>query len=119
MYQRSKYVAEELRNLANQFECPVFSASQINRSGMGDKGGTKGMVTSKDLAESRAILDTADALIVINQTDTEKKLAEKDGIGEQRLYIDKNRNGCSGEIITITLDYNTMTIRDGKKQRSI
>lgn len=119
MYQRSKYVAEELRNLATQFECPVFSASQINRSGMGDKGGTKGMVTSKDLAESRAILDTADALIVINQTDTEKKLAEKDGIGEQRLYIDKNRNGCSGDILTITLDYNTMTIKDGKKQRSI
>ena len=119
MYSRGKIVAEEMRNLAVQFECPVFSASQINRSGMGDRGGTKGIVTSKDLSESRGILDTCDYLVVINQTDVEKKLGEKDGICEQRLYIDKNRNGRNQEILTITLDYNTMTIKDGKKQRSI
>lgn len=119
MYSKNKIVTEEIRNLAVQFECPVFTAAQINRNGQGDKGGTKGLVTSKDLAESRAILDTADYLLIINQTDAEKKLAEKDGISEQRLYIDKNRNGSAGEVINITLNYNTMTIKDGKKPRSI
>lgn len=118
MYSYYKTVAEEMRNLATQFECPVFSAAQINRNGMGDKGGTKGIVTSKDLAESRGILDTADDLIIINQTDSEKKLGEKDGISEQRLYIDKNRNGSNGEVLTFTLNYNTMSIKEGKKQKS-
>ena len=118
-YTYNKIVAEEMRNLAVQFNCPVFTAAQINRNGMGDKGGTKGVVTSKDLAESRGILDTADYLLIINQTDTEKKLGEKDGISEQRIYIDKNRNGTSGETLNFTLDYNTMSITDGKKQRKI
>lgn len=114
-YTYNKIVAEEMRNLAMQFECPVFSASQINRAGMGDKGGTKGLVTSKDLSESRAILDTADVLAIISQTDVEKKLGENDGIAEQRLYIDKSRNGRAGDILPVTIDYNTMNIRDGKK----
>lgn len=119
MYSYYKIVTEEMRNLAAQFDCPVFTAAQINRNGMGDKGGSKGIVTSKDLAESRGILDTADYLLIINQTDQEKKLGEKDGISEQRLYIDKNRNGSNGDIITVTLDYNTMSITDGKKNRTI
>ena len=108
-----------MRNLSVQFECPVFSAAQINRSGMGEKGGTKAIVTSKDLSESRAILDTCDYCLIINQTDAEKKLGEKDGISEQRLYIDKNRNGSNGTILTVTIDYNTMTISEGKKRRNI
>ena len=48
------------------------------------------------MAESRGILDTADYLLIINQTDQEKKLGEKDGISEQRLYIDKNRKSRNG-----------------------
>ena len=119
MYSYYKIVTEEMRNLASQFNCPVFTASQINRSGMGDKGGTKGVVTSKDLSESRGILDTADYLLIINQTEQEKKLGEKDGISEQRLYIDKNRNGSTGEMLTFTLDYNIMSITEGKKKRTL
>lgn len=117
MYSYYKIVTEEMRNLAAQFQCPVFTAAQINRNGMGDKGGTKGVVTSKDLSESRGILDTADYLLIINQTDSEKKLGEKDGICEQRIFVDKNRNGANQETLTFTLDYNTMSITDGKKRR--
>jgi len=116
MYSYYKIVAEEMRNLAIQFECPVFTAAQINRNGMGEKGGTKGLVTSKDLAESRGILDTADYLLIINQNEMEKSKGKDDGISEQRLYIDKNRNGSNGEILNFTLNYNTMTITDGKKR---
>ena len=116
MYSYYKIVAEEMRNLACQFECPVFTAAQINRNGMGEKGGTKGLVTSKDLAESRGILDTADYLLIINQNEMEKAKGKDDGISEQRLYIDKNRNGSNGEVLNFTLNYNTMTITDGKKR---
>ena len=115
-YSYYKIVAEEMRNLACQFECPVFTAAQINRNGMGEKGGTKGLVTSKDLAESRGILDTADYLLIINQNEMEKAKGKDDGISEQRLYIDKNRNGSNGEVLNFTLNYNTMTITDGKKR---
>ena len=111
MYSYYKIVAEEMR-----FECPVFTAAQINRNGMGEKGGTKGLVTSKDLAESRGILDTADYLLIINQNEMEKAKGKDDGISEQRLYIDKNRNGSNGEVLNFTLNYNTMTITDGKKR---
>lgn len=116
-YSYYKTVTEELRNLAVQFNCPVFTASQINRNGMGDKGGTKAVVTSKDISESRGILDTADYLLIINQTDSEKKMGEKDGVSEIRLYVDKNRNGTNGEILNFTIDYNTMTIMDGRKKK--
>ena len=84
---------------------------------MGDKGGTKALVTSKNLSESRAILDSVDILVTLNMTDNEKKLGKDDGVVEQRLYIDKNRNGASGEIINFTIDYNTMTVSEGKKDR--
>ena len=118
MYSKNKIVAEELRNLGAMFDCPVFSASQVNREGMGDKGGTKALVTSKNLSESRGILDTADNLLVINQTDAEKKLGEADGISEQRIYVDKSRNGKNGDILSVTIDYNIMSITDGRKRRS-
>ena len=113
MYSYYKIVAEEMRNLASQFECPVFTAAQINRNGI---GGTKGLVTSKDLSESRGILDTADYLLIINQNESEKAKGKDDGISEQRIFIDKNRNGSNGEILNFTLNYNTMTITDGKKR---
>jgi replicative DNA helicase len=116
MYSYYKIVAEEMRNLAVQFNCPVFTAAQINRNGMGEKGGTKGLVTSKDLAESRGILDTADYLLIINQNEMEKNKGKDDGISEQRIFVDKNRNGSNGEILNFTLNYNTMTITDGKKE---
>jgi hypothetical protein len=83
---------------------------------MGDQGGTKGLVTSKDISESRGVLDTADYCLIINQTSQEKKVGEKDGIANQRLYIDKNRNGKSGSILDFQIDYNKMTITDGKKE---
>lgn len=113
-YTYNKIVAEEMRNLAMQFECPVFSAAQLNRNSQ-ENVGTKALVTSKDLAESRGILDTSDYLLVINQTANEKKLGETDHIAEQRIYIDKNRNGQNSTILPVTIDYNTMSIKDGKK----
>ena len=119
MYSYYKTVTEEMRNLAAQFECPVFTAAQINRNGMGEKGGTKGLVTSKDLAESRGILDTADYLLIINQNENEKSKGKDDNISEQRIYVDKNRNGSNGDVLPFTLNYNTMTIKDGKKDARV
>lgn len=119
-YAKYKLVSEEMRNLAKHWDVPVFSAVQINRNGYSDKGGgTKAVSSVKDIAESKGIIDTSEAVILINQTDQEKALGEKDGIAEQRLYIAKSRNGKSGGIIPIVLNYNTMSITEGKKERRL
>ncbi len=117
-YAKFKLVSEEMRNLARHLNVPVFSAVQLNRSGYADKGcGTKALSSIKDIAESKGIIDTSEAVILINQTDQDKKLGEKDGIAEQKLMIAKSRNGKAGGIIPVVIDYNTMTITEGTKQR--
>lgn len=117
-YKYYKTVSEELRNLCIKWECPMITAAQINRNGMSENGsGTKAIVTAKDLSESKGIMDTVDIMLIINQTAQEKALGEQDHISEQRLLVGKNRNGNSDEILPFTLDYNTMTIMDGKKRK--
>lgn len=117
-YKYYKTVTEELRNLGIKWECPVFSAAQLNRGAQAENGaGTKAVVTAKDLSESRGILDTVDYCLIINQTAQEKAIGEQDKIAEQRLLVAKNRNGSDSMILPFTLDYNTMTIMEGKKRK--
>lgn len=105
-YKYYKTVTEELRNVAVEFQCPVLTACQLNREAMGEKGGSKKVVTSKDISESRGVLDTADYLFIIEQTEEEKA----DGI--YRLRVDKNRNGDNGFVVGFNMNWNTMTIKE-------
>lgn len=119
-YKYYKTVSEELRNLGIKFNCPVFTAAQLNRNAMSEKASsTKSVVTAKDLSESRGILDTVDYCLIINQDDAEKKKGESDGIAEQRLLVAKNRNGESNGMVNFTLNYNTMTLTEGKKKSEL
>lgn len=101
-----KTVTEEIRNIAKLYDVPVITACQINREGQADGGGSKSLLTGKNVAESRGILDTADYFITINQTAQEKKR------NEMRLYIEKNRNNQTGDIIPCVVDYNFMEIKE-------
>lgn len=107
-----KTVSEELRNLGKEFNCPVISASQLNREAMGDKGGSKAVVSAKSLAESRGVLDTADTLLIIEQTDQDKYSDKSKKIGKYRIKIDKNRNGESQSVVEFNIDWNTMRITE-------
>ena len=119
-YKYYKTVSEELRNLGIKFNCPVFTAAQLNRNAMSEKASsTKSVVTAKDLSESRGILDTVDYCLIINHDDAEKKKGESDGIAEQRLLVAKNRNGESNGMVNFTLNYNTMTLTEGKKKSEL
>lgn len=112
-----KTVSEEMRNLGAELNVPVFSATQINREGMNNKGGSNAVVTSKDLSQSRGILDTVDNLFIIQQTAAEKETAEKTGLGKQRLRLDKVRNGSNMSNVDFTIDYRTMSIMEGKRTK--
>lgn len=120
-YKYYKTVTEELRNLAVEWKCPLITAVQLNREAMGDKGGSKAVVTSKDISESRGVLDTADYVFIIEQTEAEK-YSEKDsngyGIkGIYRLRSDKNRNGDNGFTTPFIIDWRTMAITEDKSSK--
>lgn len=105
-YKYYKTVTEELRNLASDFNVPLLTASQINRHGQDEHGGSKRITTSKDVSESRGILDTADFFATINQTNKDREKSEL------VLYIDKWRNGEKGEKINCEFDYKYMIIKE-------
>lgn len=98
-YKYYKIVTEELRNIGKSLYVPILSACQINRSGMSDRGGSKALVTAKDVAESRGIYDTADTFLTLSQTANDKK---KEQIF---VYIDKNRNDRTGIRIGYSVNY--------------
>lgn len=101
-YKFYKTVTEELRNIGKALDVPIITASQINRAGQDDRGGTKAITTSKDISESRGIYDTADFFATINQPARDREL------GKVMIYIDKNRNGDKGQKIKLDIDYNRM-----------
>jgi replicative DNA helicase len=104
-YKYYKRVAEDLRNISKEHKVPLLTACQINREGQGDRGGTKALITSKNVSESRGILDTADVFITLNQTELQKDKKEI------VIYVDKNRNGESAKKIVCEIDYDIMTLR--------
>ena len=101
-YKFYKTVTEELRNVGKLLDVPILTATQINRSGQDDRGGTKAITTSKDISESRGIYDTADFFATINQPAKDREL------GKVMIYIDKNRSGDKGQKIKLDIDYNHM-----------
>jgi len=101
-YKFYKTVSEEVRNIGKMLDIPILTASQINRGGQDDRGGTKAVTTSKDISESRGIFDTADFFATLNQPSRDREL------GKLMVYIDKNRNGDKGQKIKLNIDYQHM-----------
>jgi replicative DNA helicase len=101
-YKFYKTVTEELRNIGKALDVPILTATQINRQGQDDRGGTKAITTSKDISESRGIFDTADFFATINQPARDREL------GKVMIYVDKNRNGDKGQKIKLDIDYEHM-----------
>jgi len=106
-YKYYKTVTEELRNIGKTLYVPIITACQINREGMGDRGGSKAFVTAKDISESRGIYDTVDVMWTIAQTANDYKS------NKLYLYFDKNRNDKSGSKIEYDVDYEHMEITEG------
>jgi len=103
-----KTVSEEMRNIGKKRTIPILSATQINREGMSDQGGSKAMVTGKDVAESRGIYDTVDGFFPLAQTAKDK------ANGRFFMIGDKSRNDKSGWKIQFNVDYEHMKITEDK-----
>lgn len=66
-YTEIKYIAEELRGMAVDLNCVLWTATQTNRDGINGEE-----VALDSVSESKALPDTSDLFIAISQTEQQK-----------------------------------------------
>ena len=100
-YERVKYATEQIRALSYVYECPIVSATQINRTGFDQID--PGMDT---ISESVGLAATADCIFSIWQEDEDRDL------GRIQLGIMKNRFGPNFGHQTMRINYSTLTLEE-------
>lgn len=100
-YERVKMACEQLRAMSYEFNCPVITATQLNRSGYSVS--EPGMNT---ISESMGLAQTADVIMSIWQEDTDREL------GVIRMGTMKNRFGPAFGNCIMRIDYSTLTISE-------
>jgi len=92
-------IYEELRGMAQEFECPIWTASQTNRSGLNAE-----VITMESISEAFSKCFVADFIFSVSRTIEDKNT--KGG----RIFIAKNRNGPDGLIYPIFMDPSNVAI---------
>ena len=92
-------IYEELRGLAQEFECPIWTASQTNRSGVNAE-----VITMEAISEAFNKCFVADLICTISRTHTDKQ----NNTG--RMFVAKNRNGADGMTYPIFMDTSNVKI---------
>jgi len=93
-------IYEELRGMAQTFECPIWTASQTNRSGLNAE-----VITMESISEAFNKCFVADFIFTISRTIEDKNN------NEGRAYIAKNRNGPDGIVFPIFMDTKNVKIK--------
>lgn len=93
-------IYEELRAIAHEFECPVWTASQTNRSGINAE-----VITMESISEAFSKCFVADFIFSVSRTGADKM----NNTG--RVYIAKNRNGIDGVVFPIFMDPGNVSIK--------
>ena len=93
-------IYEELRAIAQIFQCPVYTASQTNRSGLNAE-----VVTMESIAEAFNKCFVADFIFSLSRTVNDKNS------NTGRFFIAKNRNGPDGLIFPIYMDTQSVCIK--------
>jgi replicative DNA helicase len=98
-YQAQERLAQELRGLAIEHKCLMWTATQTNREGKKVR-----LITDTELADSYGKTRVCDLVISINQDE------EEFDKGKSRIYIIKSRNGRARFIIPAKMDYQRLVI---------
>mgnify|MGYP003645926866 CR=1 FL=1 len=93
-------IYEELRAIAQEFKCPVWTASQTNRSGLNAE-----VITMESISEAFNKCFVADFIFSISRT------VEDKAVNTGRLFVAKNRNGPDGIIYPIFMDTSKVGIK--------
>ena len=100
-YERIKHVTEGIRALTYVFNCPIISATQLNRSGYDEEN--PGLDT---ISESIGMAATADCIFSIFQDEEDKEL------GIVKMGMMKNRFGANYGHLAMRINYDTLTISE-------
>tara|TARA_Y100001963_G_scaffold62930_1_gene87733 strand:- start:8818 stop:10200 length:1383 start_codon:yes stop_codon:yes gene_type:complete len=101
-------IYEELRAISQEFECPVWTASQTNRSGLNAE-----VITMEQISEAFNKCFVADFICTISRTIEDKQK------NQGKMFIAKNRNGPDGIIYDIFMDTSNVCIKMLPKVSSI
>ena len=93
-------IYEELRGLAQEYKCPVWTASQTNRSGLNAE-----VITMESISEAFNKCFVSDFIFSISRTIDDKQA------NTGRVFIAKNRNGPDGIIYPLFMDTSTVSIK--------
>jgi len=93
-------IYEELRGIASEMECPIWTASQTNRSGLNAE-----VITMEAISEAFNKCFVSDFIFTVSRT-VDDKVANSG-----RLFVAKNRNGPDGLVFPIFMDTSTVSIK--------
>lgn len=93
-------IYEELRGLAQVYQCTLWTASQTNRSGLNAE-----VITMESISEAFNKCFVADFIFTISRTIKDKNT------NEGRLFVAKNRNGPDGLVFPIFMDTSNVKIK--------
>lgn len=88
-----KLIYEELRNLAMELNCPIWTASQANRDSANSE-----VVGLENMSEAYGKAMVADVVVSLSRK------AEEKATGAARLFVAKNRAGRDGILFPINID---------------
>ena len=84
-------IYEEMRAIAQDFDCPLWTASQTNRSVLNAE-----VITMESISEAFSKCFVADFIFSVSRT------VEDKAANSGRVYVAKNRNGPDGLIYPIS-----------------
>jgi replicative DNA helicase len=93
-------IYEELRGMAQIYDCPLWTASQTNRSGLNAE-----VITMESISEAFNKCFVADFIFSLSRTIQDKQA------NKGRVYIAKNRNGPDGLVFPIFADWSSVTMK--------
>ena len=93
-------IYEELRAIAQIHDCPVWTASQTNRSGLNAE-----VITMESISEAFNKCFVADFIFSLSRT------VEDKNTNSGRIFVAKNRNGPDGLVYPIFMDTSNVKIR--------
>ena len=93
-------IYEELRALSTEFQCPIWTASQTNRSGLSAE-----VITMEQISEAFNKCFVADFIMSVSRTIEDKQN------NQGKIFIAKNRNGPDGMVYNIFMDTSNVKIR--------
>ena len=93
-------IYESLRGIAQEFSCPIWTASQTNRTGLNAE-----VVTMESISEAFNKCFVADFICSISRTRKDKNA------NTARMFVAKNRNGPDGLVFPMFMDTSNVCLK--------